>query len=197
MKIYTIIGGVNGSGKSSLTGLLKAERTDLGTIIDADKITAAVGSSYEGGKIAVRKIDECLRMGVSFTQETTLSGVKTERTARRAREGGYFIRLYYVGLNTPEESLKRIQNRVEKGGHNIPREDVERRFKGRFDALMRILPYCDEAAFFDNENGFIEVAEYRNGEVLTLGNNSSSWLNELKECIRNVERGVVDLGESR
>ena len=43
MKIYTIIGGVNGSGKSSLTGALKAERTDLGQIIDVDKITAENG----------------------------------------------------------------------------------------------------------------------------------------------------------
>ena len=37
MKLYTIIGGVNGSGKSSLTGALKAERSDLGIIIDVDK----------------------------------------------------------------------------------------------------------------------------------------------------------------
>ena len=36
MKIYTIIGGVNGCGKSSLTGALKAERRDLGIIIDVD-----------------------------------------------------------------------------------------------------------------------------------------------------------------
>ena len=39
MKIYTIIGGVNGCGKSSLTGALKAERRDLGIIIDVDKLT--------------------------------------------------------------------------------------------------------------------------------------------------------------
>ena len=39
MPIYTIIGGVNGSGKSSLTGVLKAQRTDLGRIIDVDKLS--------------------------------------------------------------------------------------------------------------------------------------------------------------
>ena len=51
MKIYTIIGGVNGCGKSSLTGTLKAERTDLGIIVDPDKITAELGGDeYEGGK---------------------------------------------------------------------------------------------------------------------------------------------------
>jgi len=40
MKRYTIIAGVNGAGKSSLTGALKAERSDLGIIIDVDKISA-------------------------------------------------------------------------------------------------------------------------------------------------------------
>ena len=40
MKLYTIIGGVNGCGKSSLTGALKAERDDLGIIIDPDKLSA-------------------------------------------------------------------------------------------------------------------------------------------------------------
>ena len=33
MKIYTIIGGVNGVGKSSLTGVLAAENNDLGVIL--------------------------------------------------------------------------------------------------------------------------------------------------------------------
>ena len=42
MKLYTIIGGVNGCGKSSLTGALKAERSDLGLLIDVDKLAADV-----------------------------------------------------------------------------------------------------------------------------------------------------------
>ena len=74
MKIYTIIGGVNGCGKSSLTGSLKAERTDLGIIIDPDKIAAEFGGDvYEGGKAAVDRLEKALEDGLSFTQETTLS----------------------------------------------------------------------------------------------------------------------------
>lgn len=70
MKIFTIIGGVNGCGKSSLTGSLKAERTDLGIIVDPDKLTAEMGGDeYEGGKLAVDKLERALTDGVSFTQE--------------------------------------------------------------------------------------------------------------------------------
>ena len=181
MKLYTIIGGVNGCGKSSLTGALKAERSDLGLLIDVDKLAAQLGSPVEGGKAAVRKIDECLEKGISFTQETTLSGARTERTIRRAKERGYTIRLYYIGLDTMEESLGRIANRVAKGGHDIPKEDVERRFQSRFADVLRVLPYCDEARFFDNDNGFVEVAEYRNGELIPRVSNPPRWLRELRD----------------
>ena len=164
MKIFTIIGGVNGCGKSSLTGSLKAERTDLGIIVDPDKLTAEMGGDeYEGGKLAVDKLERALTDGVSFTQETTLSGGYTRKLARRAKDA---------------------ENRVRKGGHDIPRRDVENRFKRRFEDIAKILPYCDEARFFDNDNGFVLVAEYRNGEVLPVGEHRPAWLTELIDAIK-------------
>lgn len=184
MKIYTIIGGVNGCGKSSLTGTLKAERTDLGIIVDPDKITAELGGDeYEGGKAAVDRLETALAEGVSFTQETTLSGGYTRKLARRAKDAGYYIRLYYVGLDSLQESLLRIENRVRKGGHDIPRHDVETRFARRFHDVAKILPYCDEARFFDNENGFALVAEYRNGELLLVGTRCPAWLEGLMKLV--------------
>lgn len=56
MKIYTIIGGVNGVGKSSFTGILKEQRSDLGILIDVNKITAELGgNALAGGKAALKK----------------------------------------------------------------------------------------------------------------------------------------------
>ena len=174
MKIYTIVGGVNGVGKSSFTGALKGRTTDLGVIIDIDKITADLGSSA-----ALKKINECISKGISFTQETTLSGYKTEATAKDVKALGYRVRLFYVGLDTVEESLQRIENRVRRGGHNIPHDDVTRRFDGRWDAVAKVLPYCDEAQFYDNNNGFVMVAVYRNGELRRVRENTCTWIDEL------------------
>ena len=54
MKKYTIIGGVNGSGKSSLTGVLKEFVSDLGYIIDVDKLAYENGkNNLLAGKIAI------------------------------------------------------------------------------------------------------------------------------------------------
>lgn len=183
MKTYTIIGGVNGTGKSSLTGVLKAETQELGRIIDVDKLNVIYGGPIEGGKAAVRIIEDCLRDSISFTQETTLSGRKTADTAKRAQAAGYHVRLYYVGLNTAEESLKRIRNRVQKGGHDIPEGDVLRRFSRRYADIAAVLPYCHEAVFYDNENGFKVAATYQNGELTRADDNVPPWIVELDAAL--------------
>ena len=76
--------------------------------------------------------------------ETTFSGHRILATIKKAIEKGYYIRLYYVGLNTVEESLVRIENRVKKGGHDITDTDVKRRFNKRFEDLIAVLQYCDK-----------------------------------------------------
>ncbi len=187
MKTYTIIGGVNGVGKSSFTGVLKERSTELGVIVDVDKITAELGAgAIAGGKAALKKIEGCIEKGVSFTQETTLSGRRTEATARRVRELGYRVRLFYIGLDTAAESLLRIANRVRRGGHNIPEEDVQRRFAGRWEAVAKVLAYCDEAEFYDNDNGFVKVAEYRNGELRPVGDYHPQWLIQLQAYLESL-----------
>ena len=185
MKTYTLIGGVNGVGKSSFTGVLKERCEDLGQIIDVDKITAELGAgALAGGKAALNRIESCIDKGVSFTQETTLSGHRTEATAKKVKDLGYYVRLFYIGLDSVDESLVRIQNRVKRGGHNIPTDDVARRFHGRWEAVAKVLPYCDVAEFYDNDNGFVKVAEYRNGELRKVGEQAPKWLIELSTFLK-------------
>lgn len=176
MKIYTIIGGVNGVGKSSLLGVLSAINTEIGIIIDMEN---------ESSEITV---NDCLKKGINFTQETTLSGVRTLKTINEAREKGYFIRLYYIGVSSAGESVKRIKNRVEKGGHDIPLADVERQYNKRFEDLIKILPYCNEVRFYDNENGFKEKVEYKNGSLILKGGNTPLWLKELSNYLKEQQK---------
>lgn len=182
-KTYTIIAGVNGTGKSSLTGVLWKQRSDLGQIIDADKLASDNGgNNILAGRLAIQQIRDCLAKGLCFTQETTLSGSLTAHTAQKALDAGYKICMHYVGLDSAEESIARIANRVRKGGHDIPEADVRRRFEGRVKALATVLPYCQEALFYDNDNGFIVVGEYLNGKIVPY-NEAPRWIIELAEAI--------------
>lgn len=183
MNRFTVIGGVNGVGKSSLTGVLSRVDSSLGVIVNADDLIKIHGSSLMGGKAALGIISHCLENNLDFSQETTLSGKRALRTIQAAKNKGYHIRLFYVALSSAEESLRRIENRVRKGGHDIPAEDVQRRFQNRFEDLAKILPYCDEVHFFDNENGFVYVGEYRNGQLFTIKDYIPDWIKELKEYL--------------
>jgi len=179
-KTYTIVAGINGTGKSSFTGAMKSINTFLGVVVDVDKIVAFNQVfPIEGEKMTHRFVQECLDEGIGFSQETTLSGNRTEATAVKAKALGYFVRLYYIGLDTPEECLKRISNRALRGGPAIGEVDVHRRFSERWKSLLRVLPLCDEAFFFDNDNGFVEVAEYTDGALEVKGDYHPHWVLEL------------------
>lgn len=180
MKIHTIVGGVNGAGKSSFIGSLKYQRDDLGVIIDVDKITSE-RYKHEVGEAAVKQLKNSISSGINFTLVTTLSSSYPIEVATAAKEAGYYIRLFYIGIDTLQESIKRVKNRVALGGHDIPLAEIERHFKHRFDLLKKVLLYCNEAIFFDNRNGFIEIAKYRNGEIIPYAGQQPNWLMELMD----------------
>ena len=118
-----------------------------------------------------------MRLPVEY--QIAIPAHKTAATAKKALENGYYVRMYYVGLDTLDESLSRIKNRVAKGGHDIPEENVKRRFESRFSDVAAVLPYCNEATFYDNENGFRTVAKYKNGELNFVGSDTPQWISEL------------------
>lgn len=169
MNEFTIVAGAVGVGKSSFIGALASFKNSLGEII------------ADGDKTAVHLIQSCLDDGADFTLESTLPGENTLAVIKTATEKGYRITLYYIAVSSAEECLHRISNCVRKGGKNVPAKEVMRSYLHRFDDLPLILPYCDSARFYDNENGFRYVAECRNGEIIHADNRYPDWLKELNE----------------
>jgi predicted ABC-type ATPase len=167
-KALTLVAGADGAGKSSFLGVLKSLHGDLGAIVD------------DASETAEAKVNALLAKGVSFTRETTLSGQFIKNAVKRAKEGGYAVDLYYIGLNECGECIKRIRNRAEDGGRFVNDADVERRFASRYEDLVKVLPYCDYAVFFDNGNGFAEIGEYRNGDLIITGDYVPEWVRKIK-----------------
>ena len=53
-----------------------------------------------------------------------------------ARNRGFEIVLIYIGTEDVEINLTRIRNRVLAGGHDVPEEDVRRRYKRSFAIFL-------------------------------------------------------------
>ena len=62
-----------------------------------------------------------------------------------AASRGFELRIWYVGLASPEQHLTRVKARVRKGGHDIPETDIRRRFDQSRLQLIELLPQVAEA----------------------------------------------------
>ena len=89
----------------------------------------------------------------------------------------HFTRMIYIGLDALEEHLARIENRVRKGGASADPEAVKEQFEHRFETLVKVMPFCNEVCFYDNDNGFRCVGSYRE-KKMTVKNTSCSWYME-------------------
>ena len=172
MKICTIIGGIDGVGKSSLLGVLRAVRTDLGLVVD------------EKEKAASERIETALKDGISFSYETTLHGEFSKELCRRAKDAGYAVRLYYVGLDPVDENLLRIKNRAKNSGANAVYQEVQNQYAHRMDDLTVVLPYCDCADFYDNYNGFALIARKVDGHIESVGDYHPQWTTKLLATVK-------------
>ena len=75
-----------------------------------------------------------------------------------------------------------------KGGHDIREEDVRRRSARRFDVLIDILPYCNEAEVLGPmKTGFGMIAEYQNGDFMRISGEMPGWFWENGKAIQRGE----------
>lgn len=177
--VYVVFAGVNGAGKSTFyrTGLWRTEGMPRTMVrVNSDEIVVAQGGDpassadqLRAGREAVRLIEECLSRRRSFNQETTLTGHAVLRNMRRAREAGYRVVLYYIGVDAAAVALGRIAHRVAVGGHDIDEGAVLRRYRASLGNLSRALDLCDEATILDNTVEFVALARWSAGVLSWVG----------------------------
>ena len=60
------------------------------------------------------------------------------------------MRIWYVGLNSPQLHIARVRSRVKKGGHDIPEPRIRERYDASRLNLIRLLPGLSELWVYDN-----------------------------------------------
>ena len=122
-KLY-IIAGPNGSGKTTLAKELVKE--DKIAFLNADEIAKKRSDKFgiKSGRILLTKLDE-----QTVVLESTISGVYHFGVMERAKRLKYEIIFIYIFLDSVEQNLLRIKQRVAVGGHDVPETDVRRRYE--------------------------------------------------------------------
>ena len=131
-KFLYIISGANGSGKSTLAVVLLKEKNL--EFLNADEIAKEISPNaintvpISAGKEYFKRLKLFFDNNKSLAVESTLSGNNIVRIIEKAKELGYKVILVYSFLQNCTTCIERVKKRVENGGHNVPEEDIIRRY---------------------------------------------------------------------
>ncbi len=153
-----VLAGVNGAGKSSIGG--SAVRQYGGEYFNPDEAArtlrgkdptltqkAANSAAWRQG---LRLLNRAIEMRLNFALETTLGGNTITGLLAKAAEQGIELHVWYVGLSSPELHIARVQARVSRGGHDIPSQDIHRRYEYSRLNLITLLPHLATLHMYDN-----------------------------------------------
>jgi len=153
-----IIAGCNGAGKTTASFTILPEILDCKEFVNADEIAKGLSPfqpetvAFEAGRIMLERVEVLLKSNENFAFETTLSTKSYKQKLIRAKENGFKVKLLFFWLPTIEMAVNRVAIRVSEGGHNIPKEVIERRYVRGIENLFKIyLPLCDSWMLYDNE----------------------------------------------
>jgi len=106
--------------------------------------------AIEAGRLMIKQINECVRKNESFSFETTLSGKGYVKKIKEWKNQGYEIIIYFLKLPSAEFAIERVKLRVAKGGHNVPVQDVKRRYERSWHNFSELYkPLADSWVIFD------------------------------------------------
>lgn len=165
-----VIGGANGSGKTTVALNLLPNVLDIFEYVNADAIATGLSPlnsesmAIQAGRLMLERLRLLANAGTDFAFETTLAARTFAPFLRDCKAKGYTVNLLYFWLRSPELAVERVARRVASGGHSIPEDVIRRRYeRGRKNLLELYLPLCDRWIVYDNsEPVFRLVAE---GEI--------------------------------
>ena len=130
-----IIAGPNGAGKTTFAKEFLPVEAECLNFVNADLIALGLSPfqpekmAIEAGRLMIQKINDCIKSSESFAFETTLSGKGYVNKIKNWKSKQYEIIIYYLRVPTVEFAIERVKLRVSQGGHNIPENDIRRRFE--------------------------------------------------------------------
>lgn len=127
-----IVAGPNGVGKTTFA--LEYVAAYPCVFLSADAIAQRLSPAQpaqarvQAGRVFFAELDALIRSGESFIVESTLAGLGYGRVLERLKQAGYTVTIAFVFVESVAACIARVEERVRKGGHDVPEKDIARRF---------------------------------------------------------------------
>ena len=156
--VLIVIAGPNGSGKTTITSqILHHKWLENSVYINPDQVAQEHFGDWNSAE-AVRQAAEysadwrerCLVDQQSMIFETVFSADDKLDFIRRAKQVGFFIRLFFVCTESPMINAARIARRVMKGGHDVPIAKIISRYQKSIINCKVATGIADRVYIYDN-----------------------------------------------
>ncbi|HKO44894.1 MAG TPA: zeta toxin family protein [Pyrinomonadaceae bacterium] len=153
-----VIAGVNGAGKSSIQGaaILQANAhyynpdEAAARLIAENPNLSRVAANSKAWHNGVDLLRKAIKERLDFSFESTLGATTIPGLLREAANQAFDLRIWYVGLSSPELHIARVRQRVSRGGHSISEADIRRRYERSRLNLIELMPHLTSLKVFDN-----------------------------------------------
>ena len=156
--VLIVIAGPNGSGKTTITTkILHHQWMEDAIYINPDQIAKDKFGDWNSAEAVMQSVkycevlrEQCLVERKSLIFETVLSAPDKLFFIRRAKEAGFFIRIFFVSTNHPSVNASRIAQRVMNGGHDVPIPKIISRYFKSIANFKVASQLADRAYIYDN-----------------------------------------------
>jgi len=165
-----VIAGCNGAGKSTIAPHLLRDAFGLKEFVNADTIAQGLSAfspesvSLEAGRLMLKRLKDLANGRKSFAFETTLATRFYAKWLDELQQNDFEFHLIFLWLESPELACERVRERVNLGGHNIPKDVIYRRYvKGLRNFFNLYKPIANTWTLYNN-------SEFGNAEIIAEGN---------------------------
>ena len=172
--IIYAIGGPNGAGKTTFAReFLPA--VGIGPFLNARSLAAGLSPlrpeamAIPAARLLLERWRALVAARTSFAFESTFSGRTYAPMLRAARAVGYTVKVCYLWLPSDSASLRRVRNRVREGGHNVPLEDIRRRYLPSVRNFFELyLPLSDVTLLYEATDPPPQIVAQWSGSMLEI-----------------------------
>lgn len=120
-----------------------------------------------------------LSTGGDFVTETVFSHPSKLDIVRRAKSLGYDVYVFHIGLENSDLAVRRVQHRVEAGGHGVPETKIRERYDRSAPLIREAVRLADRGHVYDNSvPGQLPklVLTFDRGNLIKIRPNPPQWI---------------------
>ena len=194
--ILLVIAGCNGSGKSSFSNLLATAEFEpfdydyhylknYKALFDSD--VREIMAHNMAFSALEDNIQRAINNNSNFCYETNFNSTPLY-WPQIFQQNNFELRLIYLCLNSIKEAQRRVDIRVENGGHFVSKEEIEKRYFDGFGNLNSHFSYFNKVDLFETSN-YGEPPSH----ILSIENNSITQTADIPAYLQKLIPEILKL----